>query len=643
MTVRFVNFAVVASLFSLSAIAGVASGCGGEDDGAGDTGVDVAATDTGTDAADAGADAGTDATADGDAAVDALPDVDVEPICAENTPCDDGDPCTSGDLCNAVGVCAGVALACDDGLSCTADACADGACTHTLAAGFCLQEGESPACVANLASPPGGGCVSCDASAAGGPAWKPFADGAPCDDGDACTDGDVCELGVCITTAAVQCQNSNPCVESTCDPASGCVETPIAVSCDDGDPCTVGDTCAAAACTPGTAELDCDDADPCTLDGCAPDTGCWHTPDTKCDDGEACTTDTCQPDGSCTNEPFSGPCEDGDLCTSGEICEAGVCSGGVVVDCEDDEECTADGCDPAVGCTHFYVGGACDDGYSCSIEDKCVAGTCVGAKSGCNLCQTPVTTKAVKVISLLMAGDANPGSGLDVDYNPDTCSPEPCGGGVDNSLSVIAALMNDPLATALASAAVLYVVDLDKATTDGKEFEFAVLDSELSWNSELNGCDFQAETCEYAPTQFSYSPSCTPYFSLPNATIIDGELRAGGQGYVMTMALAIGQGVFIALTIVDAQVRAAVQFGGADGKQIVGLTGVIAGATPKKQLISTIAALPPSVLPVDSATVISLLDLIVETDIDLDGDGDYDASSLAIRFDTIPAVLTNKF
>ncbi|MCB9730155.1 MAG: hypothetical protein H6744_12680 [Deltaproteobacteria bacterium] len=626
----------VSRFIAIASVMGWALGCGGEDGGA-DTGPDTSTT---ADASD---------TTDGSAAVDgdggsapgpdASPDAttDAEVGCATGAPCDDGDPCTTDDVCDAAGACAGTAISCDDGLTCTADACKEGACTHTLGGGYCLREGDTPVCVSSLASPPDNSCVFCDLSA-GSPAWKPFADGAPCSDGDACTKGDVCELGACITTSAVQCPNTNPCVSSTCEPSVGCVDSPLDVPCDDGDPCTVGDLCAAGACTAGAGELDCDDADPCTLDGCTPEVGCWHVPDTKCDDGEACTVDTCQPDGSCTNEPFSGPCEDGDLCTSGEVCADGVCAGGVPVSCDDDEECTADGCDPATGCTHFYVGGACDDGYSCSIEDTCVAGLCVGAKQGCGLCQTPVTDKALKVISLLMAGDANPGSGLDVDGDPLTCAPEPCGGGVDNALSVIAALMNEPLNEALASAAVLYVVDLDKATLDGQEFPMAVLDSELTLQSQFSGCDFQSETCSYTPTQFSYGPSCEPYFGLPNATIVNGELRAGGKGYVMTMALALGGGVFIALTIVDAQVRGVVKLGG-DGTQIVGLTGVIGGATPKKQLISTIAALPSSVLPVDSATVISLLDLIVETDVDLDGDGENDGSSLAIRFDTIPAVL----
>ncbi len=49
-----------------------------------------------------------------------------------------------------------------------------------------------------------------------------------------------------------------------------------------------------------TAALDCDDGDPCTVDACDAALGsCYHAQATSCDDGSACTVDTCDPATGC--------------------------------------------------------------------------------------------------------------------------------------------------------------------------------------------------------------------------------------------------------------------------------------------------------------------------------------------------------
>jgi hypothetical protein len=44
------------------------------------------------------------------------------------------------------------------------------------------------------------------------------------------------------------CDDSNPCTDDSCDPATGCSSTANAAPCDDGSTCTVGDTCQGGAC-----------------------------------------------------------------------------------------------------------------------------------------------------------------------------------------------------------------------------------------------------------------------------------------------------------------------------------------------------------------------------------------------------------
>ncbi len=67
-----------------------------------------------------------------------------------------------------------------------------------------------------------------------------------------------------------------------------------------------------------------------------------------CDAAETCdgVSDDCGPD-----MPANGaPCPDGALCNGDEVCVGWVCTAGMPVDCDDDNECTIDSCDEIQGC-----------------------------------------------------------------------------------------------------------------------------------------------------------------------------------------------------------------------------------------------------------------------------------------------------
>ncbi|MBX3026954.1 hypothetical protein KF840_18765 [bacterium] len=104
-----------------------------------------------------------------------------------------------------------------------------------------------------------------------------------------------------------------------------------------------------------------------------------------CNDGNSCTTDTCSADGlECLYAVIQGACSDGNACTVGDVCVAGVCVGGAAANCDDNSPCTLDTCLPASGCLHVPVTAACDDGNTCTSNDRCVAGVCVGTAANCN-------------------------------------------------------------------------------------------------------------------------------------------------------------------------------------------------------------------------------------------------------------------
>ncbi|MBT9556902.1 MAG: C-type lectin domain-containing protein [Myxococcales bacterium] len=208
------------------------------------------------------------------------------------------------------------------------------------------------------------------------------------------------------------CDDSNPCTQDSCEPASGCLHTAVTAACDDGDACTIGDACAAGACA-GSPRT-CDDGIACTGDTCDSALGCTTTPlatgtacddgnacttsdlcedgacaGTKatCDDGNSCTTDTCDLTEGCVSSPVVNgtPCDDGDACTAADVCTDRACAG-AAVPCDDGNSCTIDICDTATGCTATALGdgSACDDGSACTKSEVCALGICTGAAVDCN-------------------------------------------------------------------------------------------------------------------------------------------------------------------------------------------------------------------------------------------------------------------
>jgi hypothetical protein len=343
-----------------------------------------------------------------------LPDRGCVSTPLDGGPCDDGNACTVGDQCVA-GVCTGGASSCP----CAEDSdCEDSAPADRCRARLrCALELPTPVCVVDP-----GTVVRCDPSAdsecsrntcdplTGTCALTPLADGTPCALADACRNGAVCEAGACRGGEEADCDDGNPCTENACDPAGGCLRTNLVGPCDDGNACTTNDQCRSGVCTPG-APAGCGDANPCTEDSCDPLAGCVHTAldAVPCDDGDACSTgdrcvagvclylderdcdddnpctdDFCDPVRGCVHDESSTGCDDGDPCTANDVCHARVCLPGPPVDCDDGNPCTTDSCDPERGCVHTDSVAGCDDGDACTVADGCVDGACGGRPRTCD-------------------------------------------------------------------------------------------------------------------------------------------------------------------------------------------------------------------------------------------------------------------
>jgi len=358
-------------------------------------------------------------------------------------PCDDGNPCTINDKCDQ-GFCAGTSSGCecnsdvdciafDDGnpcngtLVCNKDAAPFKCVVDPGSVPQCqLPAGADPACAAAQCNPQTGMCEA-----------VPNNEGMVCNDGNLCTVNEICVAGACMGQPK-DCSDANPCTNDSCDPVADCQHTYNTDPCDDGNSCTIGDACQGGTCV-GGGPLPCNDNNACTTDACVTGQGCvYNNVDVPCDDGNACTTSDqcmagvctgganldCNDDNMCTNDlcdPVSGckyayneaPCADGNQCTTGDVCQGGACLGSGQTSCNDFNTCTTDTCDPDLGCKHELNELPCSDGNACTKNDVCANGICAGEAVACddgNLCTSDACAQDTGCTFAPIAGPCDDGN-----------------------------------------------------------------------------------------------------------------------------------------------------------------------------------------------------------------------------------------
>ncbi|PKN55529.1 MAG: hypothetical protein CVU56_20835 [Deltaproteobacteria bacterium HGW-Deltaproteobacteria-14] len=227
-----------------------------------------------------------------------------------------------------------------------------------------------------------------------------------------------------VAGAVLDCDDGSACTSDSCTPLAGCINAnaPDETPCMPADLCATGGQCVAGQCTV-TEYLDCDDDNPCTVDRCdggacqhdnvadgtecddetvcslasACQAGtCTATELVDCDDENACTADLCDAETGCyqDNAEDGTSCDDANACSDASECQGGTCFGTNFISCSDGNDCTTDFCDPAVGCAAEPVenGMPCDDGDLCTFEDFCTDGACGGSDVTCGPpteCQFP--------------------------------------------------------------------------------------------------------------------------------------------------------------------------------------------------------------------------------------------------------------
>lgn len=283
--------------------------------------------------------------------------------------CDDKNLCTQNDVCAADGTCSGVQITCSQtGLTqCQSSTCdpSSGICRTKFLQKACDDKNlctENDAC-----DPISQQCKGIPKTCSATPCNKVNCDlitgncNYVADNTQSCTDNDPCTLDKCVS--------------------GKCVSTPI--SCDDKNPCTT-DQCVGGQCVNHNNFNPCDDKDSCTHSDSCFNGLCEGIP-LNCDDNEICTSDYCEA-GKCKHAPATGNlvCEDNNFCTPSSFCVAGKCQGFDQVNCDDGNPCTDDVCDPVLGkCVNTYNTAPCEDGDACTNNGVCSNGSCQSQPINC--------------------------------------------------------------------------------------------------------------------------------------------------------------------------------------------------------------------------------------------------------------------
>lgn len=312
--------------------------------------------------------------------------------------CDSADDCDDGLVCNGAEFCAGDRcgpgrpVLCDDGISCTVDACVEGA-------GSCTSRPDDSRCDFGLRCDPFRDCV---------PVTMGCGSDFECDDGDLCNGSERCDFGTCVPGSGIVCPvDFIDCTIESCDPLLGCTSVADSSLCPIGEICVPTRGCARVACM---SEFDCNDGDPCNgNERCDLASNlCRAGMPLRCDDGSACTIDRCIPFSGCTSSVETERCTDGrdndcngltdcadGTCRSMPICgmcaidetSLDECTDGLDGDCDGVSDCADPGCTAFPGQVDECCNFADDNGNGFVDEFTCSCGTDVDCSSG-NVCWT---------------------------------------------------------------------------------------------------------------------------------------------------------------------------------------------------------------------------------------------------------------
>jgi len=279
--------------------------------------------------------------------------------------------------CNQEGECSGSYKTCSDGAwsSCSkspsTEVCdnKDNDCDGSTDENNANCQIEEPYCIS-------GSCIECETNQ-------------DCDNGLYCDGAEYCDPnGDCQQGTLPLIDDGIDCTIGNCDEITDTItNTPDNSFCQNGLYCDGTEVCDVLLdCQQGTLQT-CDDSASCTADTCDEGTiltdnigSCQYDPsscecqiDVDCpDDNNPCTNAICNANYECENIPANEglTCDDGFFCTINDRCSAGTCIADQMPT-GDGIACTIDGCDEILGILNLPDNSLCDDDLYCNGQETC--------------------------------------------------------------------------------------------------------------------------------------------------------------------------------------------------------------------------------------------------------------------------------
>ncbi|NOZ02929.1 MAG: hypothetical protein GXP54_13730, partial [Deltaproteobacteria bacterium] len=286
----------------------------------------------------------------------------------------------------------------------------------------------------------------------------------------------------------------------------------------------------------------------------------------------------------------------------------------------------------------------CDDGLVYTLNDMCQDGVCAGELAPCF--DTIQFGDALRIQSMLVGDDGNPGQGLDVDGDPDTCQPSGtysdgspiCSEGIDNKFALVDIIMNKEIPGQIDDGSIHFLLEFQDWTNDGTPFELSLLDGKP--DPADPGCDFNQPGCQFLAALSGFDGECNRVMGFDNATMNGYHVSAGGPGHIIAISMPLLGDLIVQLTIYHARLEADVTV---TDNTVTALTGILAGALNRDEIMAAIDLVPEESLPMSKDQIIGLLNLLLTPDIDVDGDGTAESISLGLLIEADAATITGVY
>lgn len=247
--------------------------------------------------------------------------------------------------------------------------------------------------------------------------------------------------------------------------------------------------------------------------------------------------------------------------------------------------------------------------------------------------------------------DGQPGSGLDLDGNPSTCTPSTnCSGGVENGMFGLGSIANTYLPGGDNGAETHVLLELAGFSVGGCRFTMNFYPGSLTTHYPsdcpddpvLLDCCPASTVCDFTVPADKFDAECMSVSTMGDLWALGSDMRGGPSPTVFYLMLSV-VGLDVLMPIHEARLEATVS---QSGGGVQGAQGIIGGYIKEAEFFAVFEAIPEGDYPFPGKeNIIQLLHELyiagtIVNDRDMDGDTTPDAASVGIVFDAEPATIS---